>query len=965
MSGATDANTGTNADKKPDKNRFKKTLNLPKTSFPMKANLVQNEPASLKRWQSLGLYEKTREAAKGRERFVFHDGPPYANGSIHLGHVMNKCLKDFVVRSKSVLGYDVPFVPGWDCHGLPIEHKVMSDLVESGKVKKLLDLDEDTRRVAIRRECQKHADKFWKLHTGQMQRLLTLADYEDPYLTMQPRYETAVLEVLAGLCEQGLVYRALKPVHWSVDNETALADAELEYQDREDLSVYVDFECADAADVYARFGLDDDSRPEVAPSLMIWTTTPWTLPANVAVAVNEGFEYSLVRVDGNVTLMASGLVERVTGLAKSENVEVLATTMGEKLVGVRYKSPLRDDLPAMDGPTEKVWSVVTADYVTLEDGTGLVHTATGHGAEDYQTGLREGIGVYCPVKADGAYDDTTPEWLRGVNIWKANGQIAKRLEDSGHLFYSHRFMHSYPHDWRSKGPVIFRCTEQWFVGVDRPTARDGKSLRDIGLSTTEAGVEFVPGWGKNRMRGMLESRPDWCISRQRSWGLPIPSFVLPDGTSFMTPASVRAVAAVIAQKGSDAWYTLEPAELLASYDPASDADAPDTLDVSTLNKGHDILDVWFESGSSWNAVMRERSGGGDFPVDLYLEGSDQHRGWFQLSLLPALGVMGEPPFKTVLTHGFMVNKDGRKLSKSSGDSVDDLFSRYGADVIRWWVGSLAYDNDVKVDRQFFDEAGESYRKVRNTLRFMLSNLDDFEAAEFDADSFAPTSLEAWVLGELDALTEKVSNAYQSYQFKTAHSALYTFCNDTLSSVYLAAVKDRLYCDRIDSPRRRSTQAALHRITDQLCRLLSPMLPHSADEAWRALHKVDVKDNGSCVHLETLLPATGVSVVPSWQTVMETRDGVMVAMERAKLAGVENPLDMSVVWPGADNGHERVDLADLVGVSDVVFDAGRAEPHVDDLRDRPRCERSWKRDGTVRERFDGSMLSDRDAEAVSL
>ncbi|MEL6797410.1 MAG: class I tRNA ligase family protein, partial [Planctomycetota bacterium] len=309
--------------------------------------------------------------------------------------------------------------------------------------------------------------------------------------------------------------------------------------------------------------------------------------------------------------------------------------------------------------------------------------------------------------------------------------------------------------------------------------------------------------------------------------------------------------------------------------------------------------------------------------------------------------------------------DGRKLSKSSGDSVDNLFSRYGADVIRWWVGSLAYDNDVKVDRQFFDEAGESYRKVRNTLRFMLSNLDDFEAAEFDAGSFAPTSLEAWVLGELDALTEKVSSAYQSYQFKTAHSALYDFCNHTLSSVYLAAVKDRLYCDRVDSPRRRSTQAALHRLTDQLCRLLSPMLPHTADEAWRALHKVDAKDSASCVHLETLLPATGVSVAASWQTMMEIRDDVMVAMERAKLAGVENPLDMSVVWPGADNGHERVDLADLVGVSDVVFDAGRAEPHVDDLRDRPRCERSWKRDGTVRERSDGSMLSDRDAEAVGL
>ncbi|MGP1271948.1 MAG: isoleucine--tRNA ligase [Phycisphaerales bacterium] len=949
-----------------DKNRYKKTLNLPRTAFPMRANLVQNEPQSLKRWQRLGLYERTRAQRTGAPRFVFHDGPPYANASIHLGHVMNKCLKDFVVRSKGMMGFDVPFVPGWDCHGLPIEHKVMTELVESGKIGKLADLPEDSRRIAVRRECQKHATKYHRLHTGQMERLLTLADYEHPYLTMHPEYEAAVLEVLAGLCEQGLVYRALKPVHWSVDNETALADAELEYRDREDLSVYVDFECADPDEVYARFGLTGDDRPDARPSLMIWTTTPWTLPANVAVAVNERFTYALVRVDGNVTILAEGLVEKVTGLAKAEQVEVLATASGADLLGLRYRSPLRDTEPPIDGPSGPLWSVVAADYVTLEDGTGLVHTATGHGTEDYQTGLRVGLGVYCPVRADGTYDDTAPEWLRGLDIWAANERVTEHLRESGHLFHDHRFTHSYPHDWRSKGPVIFRCTEQWFVAVDRPTARERRSLRELALESTGSGVEFVPAWGANRMRGMLESRPDWCISRQRAWGLPIPSFTRPDGTSFMTAASVRAVAAVVAQKGSDAWFTMSPAELLTHYDPASDPDAPDALDTESLAKGGDILDVWFESGSSWNAVMRQRSGGADFPVDLYLEGSDQHRGWFQLSLLPSLGVMGVPPFKTLLTHGFMVNKDGRKLSKSSGDSVDDLFADYGADVLRWWVASLAYENDVKVDRQFFDEAGESYRKVRNTVRFMLSNLDDYEGDGSELVDVPPASLDAWALAQLDALTDRVRTAYDRYQFRTAHAALYEFCNDTLSAVYLAAVKDRLYCDAPDSPRRRRTQAALARITDQLCRLLAPLLPHTADEAWRTLRRADAMDTETCVHLQTLLEPSGVAAHADWPRAMELRQRALLALEKAKAVGIENPLDAGVALPaGPLDGFDRTELADLLGVSEVTLEADADAPRVTDLRDRPRCERSWKRDGTVRERSDGGMLSDRDARALGL
>ncbi|MFT5424257.1 MAG: isoleucyl-tRNA synthetase [Phycisphaerales bacterium] len=964
-----------------EKPNYKKTLNLPKTGFPMKASLIQNEPATLKRWGKLaegeGLYKQMLRVSAGRPRFVFHDGPPYANGSIHLGHLMNKCLKDFVVRTKFMAGFDCPYVPGWDCHGLPIEHRVMTDLVESGKSKKLDTLDGDTRRMAIRKECKTYAGKQLKVQAAQMKRLLTMADYEDPYLTMTPRYEAAVLDVLAGLLKQELVYKALKPVHWSIANETALADAELEYQDREDLSVYVDFEAADAGAVYAAFGLDEDAVEAkglgATPSFMIWTTTPWTLPANLAIAVQERFEYALVRVDGNLTVLATELVGKVAEAGKAQDVEVLATTKGASLLGLGYKHPF----VAADAAhlTETCFTIVSADYVTLEDGTGLVHTAPGHGSDDYLTGIRVGLPVYCPVRGDGTYDETTPEAYRGNSIWDMNQTIANDLRTSGHLFHANKFMHSYPHDWRSKTPVIFRSTEQWFVGVDQPTKRDGTSLRDGALAATGGDdVTFVPAWGRNRMRGMLESRPDWCISRQRSWGLPIPAFVLPDGSAFMTEASVRTVVALIQSQGSDTWFQMEPSELLAGYDAANDPEAPAGLDVSTLTKGQDILDVWFESGSSWNAVMRERSEGKDFPIDLYLEGSDQHRGWFQLSLLPSIGVMGKAPFKTVLTHGFCVDREGKKLSKSAGHTIENLFENYGADVLRWWVASLAYENDVKVDDEFFVAAGESYRKVRNTIRFLLSNLEGF-TPELNADGqivlgdIPPTSLEAWVLGEFEATSAAVQKAYGSYSFHEAHKRLYSFCNTALSSEYLTAVKDRLYCDSPTSERRVRTQRVMFALADGLCRLLAPVLCHTADEAWRALHRVDPKDPEANVHLTGFAPAREPGVSTDWPGAMTMLTGAMKALEDARGEGkIENPLDAGLRVPDADGVLARFDgndLADFCGVSRFEAVADLAGVEVADLRDQPRCERSWKRDPSVTLRSDGGMLCDRDAAAVGV
>jgi len=924
---------------------FKDTLNLPKTDFAMKANLSQSEPASWTRWQ--GLYERLQQERASAPLFRFHDGPPYANGPIHVGHMVNKVLKDMVVRSRLMEGMRVPYTPGWDCHGLPIEHRVVGELVKKGKMKELDALPADVRRMAIRKACAADATKFIGVQAKGMQRLLTLADYEHPYMTMDPAYEAGTLQVFADLIEAGVVFRELKPVHWSVANRTALAEAELEYEDREDPSIWVDFESCDAAAVARAFGLEElDARP----SFMIWTTTPWTLPANLAIAVGPTYRYALVRMDGSETIVATDLLAKVKAAVGAEQVEVLAETDGARLVGLEYRHPFCD----------RQGRILGADHVTLEDGTGLVHTAPGHGEEDWRAGRREGLPAYCPVQDDGTYDDTVPEWLRGVSIWDANDMVIRRLAESGHLVHQVRFVHSYPHDWRSKTPVIFRATEQWFVGVDRPV-RGGATLRQMATEAVETRVRFVPEWGRNRLRGMLESRPDWCLSRQRAWGLPIPAFRLPDGSAFLTPASVRAVAEVVKQKGSDAWFTETPASLLAGYDPAKDPAAPKGLRVDSLQKLFDIFDVWFEAGSSWNSVMRARGQG--VPAELYLEGSDQHRGWFQLSLLPALGATGEPPFRSLLTHGFVVDRDGRKMSKSLGNAleVEDLLKEFGADICRWWVSGLAFENDIRMDKAFLTAAGEAYRKIRNTLRFLLGNIGDLPAGDVVAQAMLaePESLDGWALAELARVQGAVRDAYTRHAFREAHLAIFDFCNDALSSVWCAAAKDRLYCDRADAPRRRRTQRVMRLCAESLCRLLAPILPHTADEAFRAMH-----GDAACVHRERHLDFT-VAMHPGWAHGMSTRQAALKAMEEAKASGVENPLDAGLVLPDADGRLKPfiTDLADLCGVSRVRLDPAATRVQVEDLRQAPRCERSRRRDESVRPRANGVPLSDRDAEAV--
>ncbi len=952
------------------KKNYKQTLNLPKSTFPMEAKLTTNEPVRLEKWREMKLYEKLMEARAGGERWVLHDGPPFANGDIHIGHLINKTLKDVIQRFRSMQGRQTPYVPGWDCHGLPIEHKIQQEL--GPKLREMETID-------IRQRCYAYAEKYVGIQSGQFQRLGILGNWENPYLTMKPAYEAATLEVFARFVEAGLVYKQLKPVHWSIANQTALADAELEYKDVEGPSIYVEFPAEDSAIRESVFAKAVEAQASVPVEFLVWTTTPWTLPANLAIAVHPDVEYALVRYtkegQPRLGIVAAALVGQVfENRPGVEHGETIATAKGSELVGLSYHHPFID----------RVCPIVAAEYVTTTDGTGLVHTAPGHGEEDYATGITNGLEIYCPVLHNGRFDETVPEWLIGMRVWEANPVITQKLREVGLLLGEQTITHSYPHDWRSKTPTIFRATEQWFIALDKPFGLLGEigvrpqTLRQRALAVAEGEITFVPKWGQARLTGMLQSRPDWCISRQRAWGLPIPVFYNDKGQPLLSGDSVRAVAQRFAEKGSDAWFTDSPAELLGA-----DFKYPPGFSADTLRKEKDIFDVWFESGSSWHAVLQGRDYL-KFPADLYLEGSDQHRGWFQLSLLPALGAAGQPPFRQVLTHGFVVKPDGTKVSKSDKEYVTATqeIERHGADLLRLWCCSVDYQGDIPVSPKALAEFSDKYRKIRNTLRYLLSNLYDFDPAR-DAQEIPAKSLDGWASAELEQLIQQTIAAYDAYQTHRAFRLLHEFCTVQISAIYGNAMKDRLYCDAPDSPLRRRCQTVMYQMLIALTKLLAPMLVFTADEVWEHIpHKPAGEGDLPSIHLALLPESAGVAVTDEqreeWNLLMQLREQALGQLDRLKKEkGLNKALDAEIVYLINDDALRRdlqaygPDLEDLVGAGHHTFaEKTTAGPAVEvQLIDRretyPACARSWKRRPDVGEDPDYPDLCLRDAEAVKL
>ncbi len=940
---------------------LKKTVNLPKTNFAQKANLGQSEPARLKKWKEIGLYQKIAEARKYREKFILHDGPPYANADIHIGTALNKILKDFVVKTRSMMGHDAPYVPGYDCHGLPIETHVEKKLTEKGKNKA------DIPVASFRRICREHASTAMNNQTRDFQRLGILGEWETPYLTMSPEYESSTARLFGRFLERGFVYKGLRPVYWCIHDQTALAEAEVEYREHTSPSIYVKFPLKSDPKTIA------DELEGRNVFLVIWTTTPWTLPANLGIAVHPDFDYSAMDVGREVYIVASELAKTFAETCGLEGAVEIARFKGSKL----------DRLEAKHAWLDRTSLIMNGDHVTLGEadaeteldvkyesktsakaGTGVVHTAPGHGADDFHIGKKYGLDIYCPVDNAGRFTDEVEHWA-GENIFEANPRIVMFLREQGMLVRAERYEHRYPHCWRCKNPVVFRATPQWFISMDEiagEVSKDGlraKALAEIGQ------VKWHPSWGEGRMANMFKGRPDWCVSRQRSWGVPIPVFYCQDcDEAVADPKIIDHVADIFAKETADAWYARPESELLPEGFVCPKCNSAD------FRKETDILDVWFDSGSSCVAVLETRGDTLQFPADVYFEGGDQYRGWFNSSLMCGLAAHDRSPYKQIITHGWVVDGEGKKQSKSVGNvtAPQEIIDKSGAEILRLWAAAVDYTEDVRCSDEILQRVVDAYRKFRNTLRYALGNLDGFDPA---TDSVADADLleiDRWALAGLDEVTAKVLEGYKNYDFQASYAALYNFCTVTLSARYFDIIKDRLYILAPRSLERRSTQTALYRITDTLCRLLAPILAFTSDEAWENLPGQTLES----VHMSEFPKAAAAideKLAANWERLFEIRDDVLKSLETARGEKViGSSLDAKLIL-SADK-ETTLFLSDYFTQLRYLFIVSQVEVHQADgfavrieKADGGKCERCWNYSIRVGEFEKYPTVCERCAEAL--
>jgi isoleucyl-tRNA synthetase len=868
---------------------YKESLNLPKTDFPMKANLPKREPEMLARWDAMRIYGLIREESRGRKPYILHDGPPYANGNIHLGTALNKIIKDILIKAKNMSGRDSVYVPGWDCHGLPIEHQAD---------KELGDRKTGMSQADKRRFCRVYADKYVGIQREQFKRLGVFGEWENPYLTMNYAYEATTVEEFGRLYLNGSVYKGKKPVYWCASCKTALAEAEVEYRDHTTPSIYVKF--ALVSDIASRL-------PKLAGekiSVVIWTTTPWTIPANLAIAFHEALTYAAVKVKGEVLILAKDLLDYCLdafGFAH-EPYEVLDEFPGSVMEGLRCRHPLID--------RESV--LILAPFVTLDAGSGCVHIAPGHGQEDYEIGMKYGLDNYAPVDDDGKFTSDIEDFA-GEFVFDANGAINAKLKETGALLGEMEMQHTYPHCWRCKQPIIFRSTEQWFISMER------NDLRKKTLAAIDT-VTWIPSWGRDRIHGMIENRPDWCISRQRLWGVPITMFYCKDcGSEMMTRELLDHVVGLVREYGADVWFEREPEDLL----PAGTR-CPKCAG-ETFKKETNILDVWFDSGMSHAAVLEQRPGLSS-PADMYLEGNDQHRGWFHSSLLESVGTRGRAPYRNVLTHGFVVDGEGKKMSKSVGNVIDSqtIIDEYGAEILRLWVAAEDYTEDIRISGEILKRLVEAYRRIRNTGRFILGNLYDFNPETDTVPYEEREEMDRWILHRLQEVIRRVREAYDEYQFHVVYYTLHNFCTVDLSALYLDVLKDRLYTAKAESTARRSAQTALMEIAEVMMRLLAPILTFTAEEVWLALP--DYPGKAVSVHLNQFPAVNDRYIQPAlaetWKTLIAVKGEVAKVIEAARQNKVlGHSLDAAVTIAAPEKLRDllaahRGDLRALLIVSDV-------------------------------------------------